>query len=61
MGGYDQGSFLAFLATLQVQNIRPLATHKLNNLGFGYKQQINFIKSCENFQLCFSNSWQKSS
>jgi hypothetical protein len=45
MGGYDQSSFLAFLATLQVENIRPLAMHKLNSLGFGYKQQIKFIKS----------------
>jgi len=45
MGGYDQGSFLAFLATLQVQSIRPLVMHKPNTLGFGYKQQINFIKS----------------
>jgi hypothetical protein len=44
-GGYDQGSFVAFLVTLQVQNIRPLATQKLNKFGFDYKKQINFIEN----------------
>jgi hypothetical protein len=38
-GGYDQCKFYYIFVTLQVQ--KPVAMHKLNKLGFDYKQQMH--------------------